>query len=90
MKNSNLGTDLGTNLGIEDGISGDNIDIILEFCKTPRSKVEIQERLNIKSERYVRQKLIIPLIESGRLLRTIPDKPRSSKQKYITNESLKK
>lgn len=57
---------------------------ILAFCKEPRSKAEIQEHLGIKSERYVRQKLMIPLLSEGCLVRTIPDKPSSPKQKYIT------
>lgn len=57
---------------------------ILTFCQNARSKAEIQEYLGISSERYVRQKLMIPLIEEGRLARTIPDKPSSPKQKYIT------
>lgn len=56
---------------------------IIDFCQEPRSKAEIQKHLNISSERYIRQKLIIPLLEEGRLARTIPEKPSSPKQKYI-------
>lgn len=56
---------------------------IIEFCQEPRSKAEIQKHLNISSERYIRQKLMIPLLEEGRLARTIPEKPSSPKQKYI-------
>ena len=57
---------------------------ILAFCKEQRSKSEIQKHLGIKSERYVCQKLMIPLLSEGCLVRTIPDKPSSPKQKYIT------
>lgn len=56
---------------------------ILAFCQEPRSKAEIQMHLGISSERYVRQKLMIPLLDKGVLVRTIPDKPSSPKQKYI-------
>ena len=56
---------------------------LLEFCSEPRSKSEIQEQLGIKSERYVRQILINSLLESGELIRTIPDKPNSPKQRYV-------
>ncbi len=56
---------------------------IIAFCRQPRSKAEIQKLLDISSERYIRQKLIIPLLNEGRLARTIPDKPSSPKQRYI-------
>ncbi len=61
----------------------DTFDRVLEFCDIPRTKKEIQEYLQIKSERYVREKIITPLIEDRRLKRTIPDKPNSPKQKYV-------
>ena len=74
------GTSLGTNLGTGDEA---NKKRIIEFCQKPRSKAEIQKHLGISSERYVRQKLLTPLLMKGVLSRTIPDKPSSSKQKYI-------
>ena len=89
------GTGLGTNLVTDDQASdqagdqasdptvGDNIERLLDFCKEPRSKAEIQKFLNVKSTRYVRQHYIIPLLNDGRLQRTIPDKPSSPKQKYV-------
>ncbi len=80
-----LGTNLGTNLGTSayDSDEVDNIQKIINFCYTARSKREIQEHLGIKSERYLRQKLLLPLLSDGRLVRTIPDKPKSKNQKYI-------
>lgn len=77
---TSLGTNLGTNLGTGDEA---NKKRIIEFCQKPRSKAEIQKHLGISSERYVRQKLLTPLLKKGVLSRTIPDKPSSSKQKYI-------
>ncbi len=61
----------------------DKKELILSFCQKPRSKSEIQKHLGINSERYVRQKLLMPLLEEGRLERTIPDKPSSPNQKYV-------
>ena len=61
----------------------DKIKSLLEYCKAePHSAKEIQEFLNIKSRRYVREKLLQPLLDAGKLHRMIPDKPNSPKQKY--------
>ena len=57
---------------------------VLEFCKIPRSKAEISEYIGIKSQRFVRQNIIMKLLESGDLVQTIPDKPSSPKQKYVS------
>ena len=56
---------------------------LLAFCEQPRSKKEIGEFLGIGSLGYVMQQYIKPLLESGRLCRTIPDQPRSHRQKYV-------
>ena len=73
-----------TNLVTGDEASDeDKKELILSFCQKPRSKSEIQKHLGINSERYVRQKLLMPLLEEGRLERTIPDKPSSPNQKYV-------
>jgi len=56
---------------------------ILQFCGTPRSILEIAEMLEYKDRKTVR-KYLKPLVEQGRLAMTIPDKPNSSRQKYIT------
>lgn len=89
------GTGLGTNLVTDDQASDqagdqandptveDNIERLLYFCKEPRSKAEIQKFLNVKSTRYVWQHYIIPILNDGKLQRTIPDKPSSPKQKYV-------
>ena len=60
------------------------IDEILRFCEVPRTRAEIQEHIGIGSRRYFRTKILAPLLESGRIHRTIPDKPNSKNQKYIT------
>ena len=60
---------------------------LLAFCDVPRSKAEIQAYLGIKSESYTRQKILLPLLESGELVRTIPEKPKSINQKYISSRA---
>ena len=68
--------------GVSDEVHG-TFERVIEFCDIPRTKKEIQEYLQIKSERYIREKIITPLIEKDQLKRTIPDKPNSPKQKYV-------
>lgn len=60
---------------------------ILEFCKIPRSRQEIQEYLGLKSSSYIREKVLNPLIKGGLLELTVPDKPTSPKQKYYFKQN---
>ena len=56
---------------------------ILEFCMTAKNILEIAEYLGYKDKKTVR-KYLNPLIEQGRIARTIPAKPNSRLQKYVT------
>lgn len=56
---------------------------ILEFCKEPRSREELTDFTG-KSRYYTMSNLIQPLIKSGELLQTIPEKPKSRRQRYVT------
>ena len=57
---------------------------ILEFCEDPKSGKEIMEHIGLSYQYKNILRFITPLIEKGYLQRTIPDKPNSSQQKYIT------
>ena len=59
---------------------------LLEFCTTPKTKIEIMQFLGYSSKRQFNEKFMKPLLESGQLVMTIPDKPNSKNQKYIRNE----
>ena len=59
-------------------------DKIVDFCKNERSKKEICEYLDYKNLTYFSRKYLKPLIESGDIVLTIPDKPNSKNQKYVT------
>lgn len=61
--------------------------MVLEYCKIARSMQEIAEKLELSSIKHVRNTIIKPLIESGKLSMTLPDKPNSKNQKYITTGS---
>ena len=59
-------------------------EAILEYCRQPKTRLELTEFIG-KSRNFVMSKLIQPLIEAGKLKLTLPDKPKSSKQKYVTS-----
>ena len=50
------------------------------------SITELQERLRIKSRRYLREEIIIPAIEGGYVLRAYPDKLKHPNQRYYLSE----
>lgn len=55
---------------------------ILDFCSIPRSRAELIEFTG-KSRTYTMISLVAPLVNAGKLKMTLPDKPKSSKQRYI-------
>lgn len=63
--------------------AGRNDDAVLRFCAVPRSAQDIAEFCGL-STAYVRRTVIRPMIASGKLRMTIPDKPRSKRQRYVS------
>lgn len=59
---------------------------MLEFCKIARTKKEISEYIGYKSLTYMTRTFLKPLLEKGKLLYTIPEKPQSRLQKYIAKQ----
>ena len=57
---------------------------LLEFCRTPRSRREIAEFLHVGTVFYVMARYVRPLLDQGLLLMTLPDKPQSSLQRFVT------
>ena len=62
----------------------ESINNLLIFCKTPRTRKEISEYLGLSSVAYAIQTYVMPLVESGMLKMTNPEKPRSSKQLFYS------
>ncbi len=59
-------------------------DEILEFCNEPKTTKEIMAYLGLKDRRNFYIKYMRPLLDSGKLQMTVPDKPNTKNQKYIT------
>ena len=65
--------------------SSDNETDLLLFCKSPRSRAEIEEHFRGKlTINYVMTNIVHQLVKSGRLKQTIPDKPKSKNQRYYS------
>lgn len=57
---------------------------VLMYCANPRTREEICSYLKL-SKNHVMSNIILPLVDNKKLLLTKPDKPKSSLQKYYTN-----
>ena len=75
FKNNIYRTDLG-------GGKSDITQALITFCEIPRTRDELTAFTD-KSRYYTMSTLVQPLINAGKLKMTIPEKPKSSKQKYI-------
>ena len=63
---------------------GDTVEMILSFCSEARTRKEIAAYCGYKDLRHFSARYLNPLIEAGSLKMTIPDKPNSRLQKYVT------
>ncbi|MBQ9110196.1 MAG: AAA family ATPase, partial [Oscillospiraceae bacterium] len=68
-----------SNLMTEGGHSASEI---VKFCEIPRTRDELQKFTGY-SKYYTMSKIVQPLIESGVLQLTMPEKPKSPYQKYV-------
>ena len=57
---------------------------LLAFCQTPRTRREIADYLGVKTVFYAMRHYVQPLLQAGKLAMTLPETPKSSKQKYYT------
>ena len=65
-------------------LSDGEVQGIIEFCRTPRSRNEIAQYLRIKTIYYMMSHYVNPLLEAGQLKMTLPDKPKSKNQRYYS------
>ena len=64
-------------------VAQDDYEKLVLFCETPRSRQEMMNHIEYASRRHFGELYIKPLLESGRIKMTIPDKPKSKNQKYL-------
>ena len=63
---------------------------LLAFCRTAKTRAEIIEFLAIESGQYALRRYLDPLVRSQAIVMTMPDKPRSPNQKYVTADPFQK
>jgi len=55
---------------------------LLKVLSGEMTRQQLQVALKLKNDEYFRKTYVLPALEAGLIEMTIPDKPRSSKQKY--------
>jgi len=73
----NAGQDTGQDVALKKRM-------LLSFCKIPRTRSEMQLHIGISSRGTFRKTYLEPMIRDNYLVMTIPEKPNSKYQKYLT------
>ena len=60
-----------------------NAKLVLHICKRPASMLELMEATGYESKTSFRRKVLTPLLSSGLIVATNPDKHNSPQQKYV-------
>ena len=69
---------------LEDQVTGEVTGEVrlLAVISGEMNRRQIQEALGLKHEDHFRKTYLLPALQAGLIEMTIPDKPRSSKQRY--------
>lgn len=65
-------------------MENEDVKNLLLFCKTPRARKEICKYLGLSSMTYAIQSRVMPLVETGQIKMSIPEKPKSPKQLFYS------
>ena len=60
------------------------VKMLMEFCRVPRNREEIQSFLQLKNKKYVLNRYIRPLVEKKALFYTLPQTPNAPGQMYYS------
>ena len=61
-------------------------DKLIQFCAVARSRQEMMDFMGLVNRKHFIERYLKPLLSSGKLAMTIPDKPNSKNQKYIAKK----
>jgi ATP-dependent DNA helicase RecG len=76
--------EVSAEVGAEVKLTPEKLNALIEYCAEARSRKEMQLLCGIKSDEYFRKNIVTPMLALGHIKMTIPDKPNSRSQKYIT------
>ena len=68
---------------IHDAMHDERLNKLVDACAEPKTREEMMEFLGLVNRDHFRKAYLKPLLESGRVKMTIPDKPKSKNQKYV-------
>ena len=60
---------------------------LIEFCRKPRTRKELIDFTG-KSRFYTMSQWVQPLVEEGKLIMSVPEKPKSPNQLYTTSKDF--
>lgn len=64
----------------------DMSNVIIEYCREPHSKKEILQKCGLKDLNHLTERYLKPMLADKLLALTVPDKPTSRNQKYISTQ----
>lgn len=76
----------GHQAGTKEGLSPDQVQV-LKIADVPRNLADLMVPSGRSNRTKFRDQVVAPLLETGLLEMTVPDKPRSSKQQYRITEA---
>lgn len=85
IKQSQPSAEIGTRLAPSQHLDVE-MQKLVSYCEEPRFINEMMNLTGWKDRTKFRKKFVYPLLEQGILEMTIPDKPSSSKQQYVTTK----
>ena len=80
---SNLVSDQDSDQVTDQGVAVNLEEMIIDFCASPRSKKEICQHFGYTNLTHFTRKHLTPLLDTGKLRLTLPDKLSSKNQKYV-------
>jgi len=65
------------------------IEFLLSFCSIPRTRDEMIKAMQLNDRKSFKKTYIDPLLASGKLRMTVPEKPHSPLQRYVATGTQK-
>lgn len=75
------------NVEVAGEVTGEVLRLLNILAKCPLTRAEIQSALELKGQANFRYRYLEPALKMAFIEMTIPDKPKSSKQKYRLTEA---